>query len=190
MGEDSVDMENTARQISQSLEEASRCLRRAYFSQDGKGKMDGNATREGQRHLSNAERLIGENLPALVDKINPSVVLQSMVASGVTYEVAANVTTAIQIYKAQQAIAAANALAGAEAVSVIAGSSMLATAGMIAGGVVAAVAVTFFFYKFFEWLDSPKEDPAPIVRQYKERYVKPSAGYKPFHMPHRPGVAR
>lgn len=189
MGQDNVDIGNTVRQINAALESASKWLRKGYYSQDGKGKIDENALREGHKHMSTAESLINQNLEPLVKQINPSVLMQNMIAAGVTYEVAAHATNAIKAFQAAGGNAAINAAARVAASAAgRAGSSVaIAKAGMLICGAVAAIALAFLVWKFYEWLTTPKADIAPIARQYEERYVKPTKGRKPFEMPMRPG---
>lgn len=102
MSEESVDIGNVERQITELYREASKYLEQAYYSQNKKGGMNADYLRKGQEILNTiqsmkqAEGIIEQNVEAIVSSINPSVLIQTLMAGGLTYEAAAHAASLIE----------------------------------------------------------------------------------------------
>jgi hypothetical protein len=189
MGQDSADIGNVARQITEAQQAALRCMKGAYHSQNGKGAMNGNLTRQGQQHLNTANSLIEDNLQPIVDSLkntNFSAVMQAMIASGVSYEAAANAARILMVAHAKSV--ALKAAEGATTLTLnVALVEALQAAGIAITALVAAIGLAFLCCKLYDWLTSDKtQDKKPVARQYERNLGKPTQ-YKPFQMPVRPG---
>jgi hypothetical protein len=181
MGEDSADLDNAARQIFGAQKEVYRCMKKAYYSQDGKGKVDESAFHQGNENLKFIERIVGENLDGFVDQINPSSLMEKMLAAGVSYEAAAIAISQINITRAGMKVKK-TVETGMEIAEGAGEGELLGEIAIAVGIVVAAVAFAFFVHELYNWLNSSDSPPPPsVVKHYEDRFRgKAGSGYQPF----------
>lgn len=176
MGEESVDIGNVERQITELYREASKYLEQAYFSQNKKGGMNEEYLRKGQEILNTiqsmkqAEVIIEQNVEAIVSSINPSVLIQTLMAGGLTYEAAAHAASLIEAsrlaWEAHMRMATVEAAAAEGAAASAARFARAMRIARIGAGIAVVVAIIALY---LIWKSNQKEK-SPGRKQITNHY--------------------
>ena len=162
-------------------------MKKAYYSQDRKGKMNEMWTREGQKHLQSANELIKQNLPEIVKRFDPCAFTQAALAAGVSVETVQQCLKIINAARSGAAVETSAAIVAGGANLALLGEAMMITGGAVLG-VIAVIGLAYLVCKFWDWLNSPKKNPNPVKAHYENQInSKPVQNYKPFQTPIRPG---
>lgn len=173
--EDSTDINNVIRHIQSLQADAERCLRMAYYSQNGKGGIDEGLLRKGQKLLNQANEIIKQNLVPLLQSVNPAEVATILSTLGVAGAFKAEILNTLNLAKNM-------AKAGMETARIIEMIEMAFPFVCIAVG--AAIAALLYSW----WLDrKQKQEEKRVFNEYQDRMTGNRPKYVPFQPRFTPG---